>query len=363
MSNALSQTEFLESAEVRLNFERLAEAIGPLAYEEIKARDLLVVAAKLQHQLELTDSEKSYLAEVESLPLLGKLVELKCGPLSQVTLRPLALLPVTALIQKEPQRTAIEKLLERTRTLLTETALTEPLSIALDSWVGAVNFERRLELLARIGETFITEKSISFVGPSSGEILEILNQEKLEASLDNIGQLLEQLAALKIHSVQGGFDLTVHQAALNHGFSVCVGQPIEAQGLNWSKNFLTRLSKVATLQSSYAGQITWFPWAPYVMDGPESSGPLAFDVLRSISLARLLLPPETHIRAPLSLLGPKLSHVALGFGANDLGFAAVDELSAKMLGVRLLSEVETLINSHAGFGRLKLSRVATFGHE
>jgi 2-iminoacetate synthase ThiH len=48
------------------------------------------------------------------------------------------------------------------------------------------------------------------------------------------------------------------------------------------------------------------------------------EVLRAIALARLLLPAEVEVRAPLATLGPKLAQVALDFGASHLGYAALD---------------------------------------
>ena len=44
------------------------------------------------------------------------------------------------------------------------------------------------------------------------------------------------------------------------------------------------------------------------------------DVLRAIALARLVLPANVRIAAPLSTLGPKLAQVAREFGASHVGF-------------------------------------------
>ena len=48
------------------------------------------------------------------------------------------------------------------------------------------------------------------------------------------------------------------------------------------------------------------------------------EVLRAIALARLVLPAEIEVRAPLATLGPKLAQVALEFGASHLGYVAPD---------------------------------------
>ena len=60
-------------------------------------------------------------------------------------------------------------------------------------------------------------------------------------------------------------------------------------------------------------------WYPIV--GQPSDG---VGVLRAIALARLVLPAEVEVQAPLAALGPKLAQVALEFGASHLGYAAPD---------------------------------------
>ena len=48
------------------------------------------------------------------------------------------------------------------------------------------------------------------------------------------------------------------------------------------------------------------------------------EILRAIALARLILPAEVEVQAPLGTLGPKLAQVALEFGASHLGYVAPD---------------------------------------
>jgi len=48
------------------------------------------------------------------------------------------------------------------------------------------------------------------------------------------------------------------------------------------------------------------------------------EVLRAIALARLILPAEIQVQAPLATLGSKLAQVALDFGASHLGYVALD---------------------------------------
>jgi hypothetical protein len=68
----------------------------------------------------------------------------------------------------------------------------------------------------------------------------------------------------------------------------------------------------------------WYPILnnPLDRDNPGDGDFTGVDVLRAIALARLILPAEIEVRAPLASLGPKLAQVALDFGASHLGYVA-----------------------------------------
>ncbi len=55
---------------------------------------------------------------------------------------------------------------------------------------------------------------------------------------------------------------------------------------------------------------------------PCDGGFTGAEVLRAIALARLVLPAEVQVQAPLATLGLKLAQVALDFGASHLGYVA-----------------------------------------
>jgi hypothetical protein len=70
-------------------------------------------------------------------------------------------------------------------------------------------------------------------------------------------------------------------------------------------------------------------WYPKVNGSPDENASSKDDytgveVLRAVALARLLLPENVQIVAPLAALGPKLAQVALDFGATHLGFVTCD---------------------------------------
>ncbi len=94
-----------------------------------------------------------------------------------------------------------------------------------------------------------------------------------------------------------------------------------------------------------AGDIAWYPALEKPLDREDSAagGFTGMEVLRAIAIARLLLPDEVEIRAPLVALGPKLAQVALDFGASHLGFVAMDSDSPRGPLVADPSELEELL--------------------
>ncbi len=94
---------------------------------------------------------------------------------------------------------------------------------------------------------------------------------------------------------------------------------------DWDTFCRTLIAMRGDLSSSGSAR-AWYPILGQPLDqerGCEDDF-TGVDVLRAIALARLLLPAEVEVRAPLATLGAKLAQVALDFGATHLGYAAVD---------------------------------------
>ena len=100
-----------------------------------------------------------------------------------------------------------------------------------------------------------------------------------------------------------------------------IGQPL-TDWETFCRTLLATRGEVGTAGSPVA-------WHPAVTRPPDEdcSADGCFtgsDVLRAVALARLLLPANVQVVAPLATLGPKLAHVALEFGAASVGFVAMD---------------------------------------
>lgn len=72
---------------------------------------------------------------------------------------------------------------------------------------------------------------------------------------------------------------------------------------------------------------------------PKEAAPLGLEIARAIAIARLVLPEVPLVRAPISLLGAKLAHIALYCGAQDLGYIALDMTAAEQSGLLRLQDI------------------------
>jgi hypothetical protein len=94
---------------------------------------------------------------------------------------------------------------------------------------------------------------------------------------------------------------------------------------NW-ESFCEALIKMRSEVLSDGAAVFWYPIVGNSLDRDCKSDddPTGVEILRAIALARLILPAEVQVQAPLATLGPKLAQVALGFGASHLGYVALD---------------------------------------
>jgi hypothetical protein len=98
-----------------------------------------------------------------------------------------------------------------------------------------------------------------------------------------------------------------------------VGQPLT----DWEP-FCRELVALRDELAKSSASVAWYPKVgrPPDENGCANSDYTGAEVLRAIALARLVLPANVQIVAPLAALGPKLAQVALEFGATHLGYAA-----------------------------------------
>ena len=168
-------------------------------------------------------------------------------------------------------------------------------------------FQRQL---AAAGLGDVAEKA------AAGAVLELDDAVLLSrASLPLLGRIVQSHpstndAALPIQRVTGIADIPYQ-----------IAQPLA----DW-ETFCRELLAVRRELGATSEPAAWYPKVsrPPDEDGSSDGNFTGVEVLRAIALARLLLPANVQIVAPLATLGPKLAQVALEFGASHLGYVAAD---------------------------------------
>jgi len=115
---------------------------------------------------------------------------------------------------------------------------------------------------------------------------------------------------------------------------------------------LEHLMKTRDLQDETNGFTAFIPWS-FQPDGTELEGERAsaFDYLRTVAVARLMLDNIPHMQASWVTQGPKVAQVALGYGLDDFGSTMMEEnvVSAANCAFTMpISEMERLIRE-AGY--------------
>lgn len=115
------------------------------------------------------------------------------------------------------------------------------------------------------------------------------------------------------------------------------------------------LIKLRELQDKTGGFTAFIPLAFHSQNTRLSHLPstTAFDDLKNIALARLMLDNFSHIKAYWVMIGERLAQVALSFGADDLDGTIIEEKITHMAGAKSAkgltrAQMEHLISS-AGF--------------
>jgi aminodeoxyfutalosine synthase len=113
-----------------------------------------------------------------------------------------------------------------------------------------------------------------------------------------------------------------HAAGLRSNATMLFGH------LETTTHRLEHMDALRRQQDATGGFVCFIP-LPYLPGnnplGEEASGPSAMDVLRTMSVARLMLDNIPHIKAYWVMLGLKLSQLCLSYGADDLDGTVVEE--------------------------------------
>ena len=313
-------------------------------------------------------------------PLLAKFVEAVRGASGAVRVRPVVFSPLAERLERLGPAQAINETAAQLTALDAEISWDGPIAVAIDRWHGNFALEDLITALDRsihagAGDSPL-RNNFCALGPSTADI---------SASGAEPQGLFYRLQAIGIDTIEGGEDLEIHALAGRAGLNSVVGQDIgisiqkvgaprqTAEGVRpaFYRALLEKFQAVQEAAERGAKIDTWFPRLPAQFDrGPAAVGPstgeqsseshaapgepsiLGLELCRVFMLARIALPAVIHVRAPLAKVGPRLASAALALGANDLGFAAFDPVTAKTLGVLEISKIGDIVPSERVFSRI-----------
>lgn len=341
------------------SFSRFTE----LAFEKAAVVD---IAQNLLDRRPLSFLQVEHLVNNVEPPVLAKLVEIvhSVTDVSGVRLRPLIFVPLAKILEQHGKDKALDIALLRINSVARGLSVNlSSVFIAIDRWHG--NFERDelLEVIyAALSQSALAEILIC-VGPSTSQLLKLEgNVSGEEDRLSRLDIILANLRMVGIGSIEGGSDIEIHLLAAARGFSLSFGQEVRrlasmrslgrgqdkaGKQAGFDNSFADCLLAISD-KLAFTGKLnTWYPWAKNCVDSFCLDGGcvLGVQLLRAVALGRLLLPNISHVRAPLSLFGVKMAHVALSFGANDFGYAALDAETADLLGISRMSDCVDVINA------------------
>jgi hypothetical protein len=334
--------------------------VGNFAYSELKKASLVELAEKLFFGVKLESSEQYRLVSSVSLPLLGLLIRMKrhASDWPQLTaVRPLICLPIGGMLERKNKAEVLKDSEAQLSKILEKVNVFSELYLIVDYWRGGFDRSDLVAILRELTRAFDPKVKIVPLGPSTVDIQAMVRSDEPDDYRSVIFRILSELKEMGVSSIDGGTDLPIHREAASAGLQVAVGQQIQplscSAGRDWAERFCDDIEFVRTEIMSSDRCVVWYPWTDHSIKETEAgaAGPLGIQMLRVIALGRLLLPSIKHIRAPWSLLGNSIAHLALTFGANDLGFGAIDYRTAEQLRITRISETTHLAGSPVGFMR------------
>ncbi len=328
-------------------------------YAQLKRACLSSISEKLYYNQELHYEEKYRLIAHTPLPLLGVLVQLKRLSTNWPKLaaaRPLICLPIGGMLERKSKQEALDQSAQELSNILNKVQIYNELCLISDYWQGDFEIADLVYILKTLVKQFSDTTKITPLGPSTVDIQSMVRSDEKRSYKETIIDLISTLKSFGVSSIDGGTDLPIHKLAVEQNLQVAIGhlisekEPGSAQE-TWAEQFCKDLDYINSNIAPTGKCVVWYPWVDKSINSRnlQDNSLLGVHVLKAIALARLLLPTIKHIRVPWSLLGESISHIALSFGANDLGFGAIDYRTAEQLQIIRISKTTHLAGSPIEF--------------
>jgi hypothetical protein len=323
--------------------KRLAAASG--SDDGFPSRELLdsrseELCAQMKAEQLPTRADVEFLLEEASLPALLYLVSKSRGTTRTPLLpRPLMVLP----LQEWTESAGVQAARDRAVQGLRELPFAD-LDVSVDT-TDLASFERTLEIVRYLS---LRRPGVRFVGPSVEKIVEWISPEPLKIGRHGTkgpaAAHLKRLSAVLFAMREAGFYRLRFSTDLDYlqrfevfdrmeeaGITSVVGTPVDLQG--GTPDIATHLLRLREL-SDREQQIR--VWVPIVLDERRSpSEPfdplIEMKVLRLLAAGALCLPNVLVRRVSSVYLSLAGMNIARLFGANDLGYGAVDDVTASVM--------------------------------
>jgi len=196
---------------------------------------------------------------------------------------------------------------------------------------------------------------IAFFSKQWGLSVEAVLRELVAAGLDSIpGGGAEILADEIRNKISPGkcdaatwLDVmeTAHTIGLRSSATMMFGH------VETPRHLIDHLMAIRNLQDRTSGFTAFIPWSFQPQNTRLKGTPAsAVDYLKVVALSRLVLDNVPNIQASWVTQGDKISQVALGFGANDMGSTMIEENVVAAAGVRFRLPREAIIRLIEGAG-------------
>lgn len=196
---------------------------------------------------------------------------------------------------------------------------------------------------------------IAFFARQWGLSVEAVLRELMAAGLDSIpgggAEILVDEIRKKVSP--GKCDVATWLGVMEtaHGLGLKSSATMMFGHIEEPRHIIEHLLAVRDLQERTGGFTAFIPWSFQPQNtrlaGVSAS---AFDYLKVVAISRLVLDNVPNIQASWVTQGDKISQVALGFGANDMGSTMIEENVVAAAGVRYRLPREAIVRLIEGTG-------------
>lgn len=316
--------------------------LSPFARKNLGRYGLARIAERLLERVPLSTQDIESLFSNAPLPVLMKLVEY-CRPVQVRDPEPLLVLPVRDWLKRHAPTDIVELSVNKLRKIAYSR-----LNVVIDAG-GHKEESVDSALLGDVAATCAGHNVTWLRGDDFASLLLASRhaQDKASPENSNLEQIVGDLQARQIDPYQPGAQSALVQAYAQRGLPASVFTNLAA--FKSSASLARELFRLHELSLDCAIEI-WVPSYEIKIKRQEPAhlkGARDYQLLRLMAVGALALPRIPYRNASTRYFSLDAIPLARLCGANDLGFGAVDELSAKVMRIQPLERLKrSLEQSH-----------------